>query len=141
MFQYRPDQGIYARGTAFWAISAYSFLAGRSLYFWSQRFDWANSHLTAEKVPVLGTFLTPALLIGTALCLGLVWLVAWRVANTPKLADLLIDTEAEMKKVTWPSWEDTKRSSLVVIGCVAFLLAYLFSADAALKWLFFRVIL
>ena len=54
----------------------------------------------AEKVPVLGSYLTPALLVGVAACLGLTYAVAWRVVNTPKLADLLIDTEAEMKKVT-----------------------------------------
>ena len=133
MFSYRPDQGVYARGIAFWAIAAYGWFAGRSLYYELQRFDFANKKLLADEIPVLAMHLTPGLLIGTALCLAVAW-GAWKLIHLPKLADLLIDTEAEMKKVTWPSYDETKKSSLVVIGCVAFLLVFLYATDMAFEW-------
>ena len=147
MFSYRPDQGVYARGVAFWAITAYSFLAGQSIYYWIQGFEslsWFSKRLPSEtsgSIPVLGLHLTPALILGIVVCGGLIRFAAWKVANHPKLADLLIDTEAEMKKVTWPSMDDTKRSSLVVIGCTLFMLAFLFCSDAALDWLIFDLML
>ncbi len=146
MFSYRPDQGVYARGIAFWALTAYAGLAGNRFFYeiqgWDLGFDLGGkvtTHLLADPLPVLGMHLTPALLIGVGVFLALTYL-AWRVANHPKLADLLIDTEAEMKKVTWPSFEDSKASSIVVIGCVAFLLAFLWVADTALGWFFSGVV-
>ncbi|MBL8692997.1 MAG: preprotein translocase subunit SecE [Planctomycetes bacterium] len=35
--------------------------------------------------------------------------------NRPHVADLLIETEAELKKVTWPTMPDTASSSLIVL--------------------------
>ncbi len=98
MFGYRPDQGVYARGTAFWAITAYAGFAGTRFYYWVQRFDFASDPMLQGEIPVLGMRLTGALVLGVAVFLGLTYL-AWRVVNMPKLADLLVDTEAEMKKV------------------------------------------
>jgi preprotein translocase SecE subunit len=135
MFRYRPDQGIYARGIAFWVVIAYAFLAGRRFDFWVQRFgDFPNRELTGA-LPVLGFPLTPAFLFGVAVFASLAYL-AWWLMNHPKLADLLIDTEAEMKKVTWPSFDDSKKSSYVVIGCVLFMLVFLAVTDVALQWFF-----
>lgn len=140
MFRYRADQGVYARGIAFWALTAYAFLAGRRLYFWSQTWgDWPTARLTADRIPVLGFHLTPAFLLGLTV-FALLAFVAWRVVNVGKLADLLIDTEAEMKKVTWPSFDDSKKSSLVVIGCVVFMLVFLAAADLGLQWFFQDVV-
>jgi preprotein translocase SecE subunit len=53
----------------------------------------------------------------------------WRWLDKPKNADLLIDTESEMRKVTWPTFKDVVSSSLVVIFCVLFLLVFLAGAD------------
>jgi len=136
MFRHRPDQGIYARGTAFWVLIAYAYLAGSRFNYWCQGFgDWPNQRWTADPMPVLGFPLTPAFVMGLGV-FCLVAFVAWKVVNHPKIADLLIDTESEMKKVTWPSFDDSKKSSLVVIGCVLFLLAFLAASDMALRWFF-----
>ena len=136
MFRYRPDQGVYARGTAFWSLLIFAYLAGNRFYYWTQGWgDWPNHLIVKERVAVLGIHLTPAWLMGVGLFLGLLGAI-WAVVNHPKLADLLIDTEQEMRKVTWPSFEDCKKSSLVVIGCVVFLLGFLFVADFALTWVF-----
>jgi preprotein translocase SecE subunit len=139
MFSYRPDQGVYGRGIAFWSLTIYAGLAGNRFYYWVQRFDWTNKRLLADEIPVLALYLTPALLLGVGVFSALAWGV-WKLVNHPKIADLLIDTEAEMKKVTWPTFEDCKNSSLIVIGCVVFMLAFLWFTDTALGWFFTDVV-
>ena len=47
-------------------------------------------------------------------------------------ADLLIETEAEMKKVTWPSLSETMSGSITVILTVLVLMAILALFDMAL---------
>ncbi len=54
---------------------------------------------------------------------GGVWL-SYRVVNTTRFAEFLINVEAEMTKVSWPTWAELRRSSAVVIF-VMFLLAFL----------------
>ena len=51
----------------------------------------------------------------------------------PKVADLLIDTEAEMKKVTWPTMDEVINSSIIVVLFVLFIGGYVASADALLS--------
>ena len=48
---------------------------------------------------------------------------------------MLIETESELRKVTWPTMPEAVRSSVVVIACVLFLMAFLASADWVLgRW-------
>jgi preprotein translocase subunit SecE len=54
---------------------------------------------------------------------------AYRVVNYAKFADFLIAVEAEMNKVSWPSWAELVRSSLVVIFVIFFLAMILFGYD------------
>jgi preprotein translocase SecE subunit len=56
-----------------------------------------------------------AFLIGAVLllALGLWW---WRFVNRERWADLLIDMETELRKVSWPSPSDAWQSTLVVTG-------------------------
>ncbi|MFM7281649.1 MAG: preprotein translocase subunit SecE, partial [Planctomycetia bacterium] len=58
----------------------------------------------------------------------------YRWQNSPKVADLLIDTESELGKVTWPTRPDAVNSSLVVMGVVVFLMAFMAGADILLGW-------
>jgi preprotein translocase SecE subunit len=53
----------------------------------------------------------------------------YRYLQRPKVADLLIETEGELRKVTWPKLEDVTNSSLVVVFCVLFLMGFLAAAD------------
>jgi len=136
MFGYKPDQGIYARGTAFWSLAILAAIAGNRFHYWLQSLAaWPNKRLMVDKVPVLGFYLTPSLLLGVLLFVVFV-AALWKLVNHAKMADLLIDTESEMKKVTWPSFEDCKKSSVVVIGCVIFMLVFLGAADFLLSALF-----
>ena len=56
--------------------------------------------------------------------------------NSPKIADLLIDTEQEMRKVSWPSWSEVKSASLVVVAVTFVFGMALYGFDYALRGLF-----
>src|SRR5690606_20431608 len=83
-----------------------------------------------DPFPILGT-------LKTSTCIALaVWLVTGfamsRVLNRPRIADALIDTEAEMQKVTWPSWHETWQGTLAVAAMVLVLFIFLFAVDLGL---------
>lgn len=63
---------------------------------------------TMQQNPLLYYGIPGALLVGG------VWL-SFRLVNMPRFADFLIAVEAEMKKVSWPTWPELVRSSVVVI--------------------------
>ena len=61
---------------------------------------------------------------------------AYRTVNYAKFADFLIAVEAEMNKVSWPSWGELVRSSLVVIFVIFFLAMILFGYDMVWQFVF-----
>ena len=61
---------------------------------------------------------------------------AFRLVNYPRFADFLISVEAEMAKVSWPTWAEVLRASLVVIAIMLLLAGVLFLFDMVWGWLF-----
>ncbi len=55
--------------------------------------------------------------------------IGFRLVNWPKFADFLISVEAELNKVSWPSWRELFRASMVVIFTIFFLAIILFLFD------------
>ncbi len=116
---------------AFWSLAILALWGARALNI--QLGVWFRS--MSERVspdayiPVLGIGVTPAFLV-SALVGGLSVFLLYRWLEKPKTADLLIDTEGELRKVTWPTFKDVVNSSLVVIFCVVFLMAFLAGSDA-----------
>ena len=96
---------------------------------------WLGSERTKawiDPFPLLGR-------LDLAMTIALVLLAAAGIAihrwlNRPKSAELLIDTENELRKVTWPSLNDTWTGTLAVVVTVAFLLVFLTFADIALSF-------
>jgi preprotein translocase SecE subunit len=129
---YKSDQGRLARLAAFWALAILLFYGCVSLHrTLSAAFGGALSHAlipSMKQIPVLGLAFNLALLI-TAVVLGAAWYLLYRWQQTPKIADLLIETESELRKVTWPTISEAVNSSVVVIICVAFLMGFLAGAD------------
>jgi len=139
MAGYKKDQGRMVRMAVFWSIAVLLYYGCASL-----RQELAGSFgkkldqplLAAfPKLPVLGTQLTGALAISLVVFGVAVWLT-YRFLERPKYADMLIETEIEMRKVVWPTPKEVFNSSLVVVVCVLFLMAFLAGAD----WLLARVI-
>lgn len=74
----------------------------------------------------------PALAIAALIAIvGSLWW--WKFLNTPKWADLLIEMETELKKVSWPTASDAWQSTLVVTGFTIALVVAMFVYDVVIK--------
>lgn len=137
IFTYKPEQGRYSRGTAFWMLLALAYY-GATTMFQFLSWEWARAEL-GFTLPVFELALTPGLLIAVAafaaMALGLRFAI-----NHRKLGELLIDTEGELRRVTWPSWPETWNGSIVVVVTVVAMVALLAGADIVLSRFFEHVI-
>ena len=128
---YREDQGRHARMAAFWTLVFFLGFGCRFLHDILIRWDSLREPLGGIRVPVVSVNLSPAFLVSGLLFLGgLVLIQHWQ--KRPKMADLLIDTEAELRKVHWPSGEEVWNASIVVIVSVVLLGLLLAFADVLL---------
>ena len=138
---YKKDQGRMARMTAFWTGAIYLFYGCVSLHReLTGKFEQLAQPIGGFEIPILGLDLSPALLIVTVLCLGGAYLFH-RWLERPKQADTLIDTESEMRKVTWPSVSEAMSGSITVIMTVVILMFLLALFDYGLgrittRWIF-----
>ncbi|MCZ6596347.1 MAG: preprotein translocase subunit SecE, partial [Planctomycetota bacterium] len=91
-------------------------------------------------IPIVSIPLNGAFLVSLAIFAGgMIWLFRW--LQSPKMADLLIDTESELRKVTWPTTQEVINSSMVVVACVVILMAFLAGTDLVLGQFVKRLIL
>jgi preprotein translocase subunit SecE len=138
IYQFKPDQGRITRGVAFWLAMPIAYYGCYTLYFFLN-WDWAKSHLVEGIIPIVNIPMDVRLLVSVAVFLGLAWMVIWLI-NRPKLGGLLVETETEMKKVTWPSWGESFNSSIVVLISVVFFLIFFLVADSVLTQIFRKFI-
>jgi preprotein translocase SecE subunit len=129
---YKKGQGALARWVAAIGGGVILLLGCYRCYWWLQSYVWASSPIGGIEIPGFGAPLNAALIVAILLVLGSALLVYYAV-NRPDLADLLIDTEGEMRKVTWPTLEEAKNSSLVVIVCVVIMGVLITVFDALLR--------
>ena len=125
---YKEDQGRHTRMAAFWGVIFFVGFGCSFLHDMLVRWPSLREPIGGIRIPVVGIDLTPAFLITAFLfCAG--FLIVQRWQQTPKVADLLIDTEAELKKVSWPKGQDVWNASLVVLSSVIILGVMLALAD------------
>ena len=130
---YRKNDGRYARMFAFWALFllvAFGCFHGGGLTDLVHGWMGDSDKTYVDPFPILGT-------LNTSTCIAIaVWLVVGflisRILNRPRIADALIDTEAEMTKVTWPTWSETWHGTVAVAAMVVVLFIYLFLVDIGL---------
>jgi preprotein translocase subunit SecE len=95
---YKPGQGKYLRWGTVAGLSIFT-LTGAA---------WVGEKLFASsEIQVKAT----AAVIWVAICA----VVTFLVVNTPKIAEFLIMTESEMRKVTWPTRREVINSTKIVI--------------------------
>ena len=138
---YRKDQGRVARMATFWVLAAFMFYGCTSLRdtMIAMNPDGLGKPL-GFRIPILGMDVTPALLVaGLILGLGL-WLL-YRWEQKPKNAELLIETENELRRVTWPTLEEAINGSWTVVFTVLFLMFYLAASDWVLARIAARIFL
>ena len=124
---YKEGQGKWARvlvvsavalGAVFAVVSLHDALPSRGLStFPILEFTYDYRYLI--EGPILIAALTFA-----------VWLF-----NHPPAADFLIDTEAELRKVTWPSRKEEVNNSIVVVVAVIVIGVFILSVDTIFGWL------
>ena len=114
---YKPGQGYWTRVLT--AIGAGTLAV-------------AGAAWLANQFSVLASAYRIYVQAGTAVVLlGTTAAVLWWVLNKPRVVDFMIATEAEMKKVNWPTRREVLISTWIVI-CGTFLMAaILFLADLA----------
>ena len=139
MSKYKPDQGPYARTTAFVLLGALWAFGSYTLYYFLLSFrgtDEAPSAfvrpLTDGNLPVLGIPATVSLIVAVVVAVaGLV--VIHKLLNREKAADMLIEAETEMRKCTWPTWGETFTSSMVILVVMVFFTVVLAGMDFVLN--------
>ncbi len=128
MAVYKKEQGIFARRTAIWLVWLLLLWGCFRLYvFLQSNFSGLKTN-SLGKLPLIKMDINWAFGI-SLIVLGVVCWGAWLLFNRQKPADLLIDTEQELKKVTWPSFQDAVNSSIIVIVTVVIFAAFLSVAD------------
>ena len=65
-----------------------------------------------------------------------VFLVLWFTGNLVKLRNYLIETREELRKCTWPSWDELRGSTVLVVLSIFLLGAFTYVVD---KVIFFLV--
>lgn len=127
---YRKDQGRYARMVAFWALTllvGYGCFHAGGLVNVLDGLLGENNSTYVEQFPLFGS-----LRLSTMIAIGVLVACAvffHRVLNKPRVADALIDTEAEMQKVTWPAWAETWQGTMAVAATVLALFLFLTVVD------------
>jgi preprotein translocase subunit SecE len=117
---YKPSQGRIARQATGWALFAIVVLFAWRAYYVFGTTQAVRYSLAAALVIVGGWF-------------------SYRIVNYPRFADFLIAVEAEMHKVSWPTWTELVRASLVVIITMFVLAMLLFGFDLVWGAIFQRI--
>lgn len=141
MTTYKKDQGRLARMAAFWSVTLLLLFGCVSLHTWMVGSFGTSlgSALGGAVIPIVGVAVNGAFLISLALFGGGLLVINHYQAR-PQVSDMLIETESELRKVTWPQGEEVVDSSLVVIACVVTLMAFLAGSDIVLGWFFGRIL-
>ena len=64
---------------------------------------------------------------------GVAFGVLWRTGQLLRLANYIQETKEELKKCTWPSWDELKGSTFVVLMSILGLGLFTFLADVVLS--------
>lgn len=123
---FKATQGLMTRRLtclAIWVaalVCAYKLLAGNLLAI---QFQAMMGTASLEQPALTAAYVTVGLFVAAALWLG------FRLVNWPPFADFLIAVEAEMNKVTWPTWDELKAAAWVVIFTMLSLAILIYCID------------
>jgi preprotein translocase SecE subunit len=129
---YRPEDGHASRAICGLTLAALFLWGAYSFHEWLPE-SWRNDPISKALQESLGSefVLTWGVIASTALAIAFLYGIFWLI-NWPKWVDFLVETEAELKKVSWASRRQVVTESLVVVMTVLILGAYIFGIDTIL---------
>ncbi len=139
METYKAGQGSLTRLVT-WTILILALCMGCvEIYSWIHR---PASHSVMDRsvvplewfrsLPVFGVPFSIKFAICLAVFVGLVWFLKWFMHRTTTV-DTLIETEMELKKVSWPTREESYNATWVVLLVTVLLTMSLWAFDGALR--------
>lgn len=135
---FKKGEGKLARRFAFYSLLVLAIWGCRSLAVWLNNFAWARTKVFSGfevEIPYYEQPLTYGVLASMLLNVA-VGVILFKLLNKPRPAQTLIDTESELKKVTWPTWPEAKQATLIVLIFVAATAAYLTAVEFVLAKIF-----
>jgi len=121
MAPYKQGQGNWARLGTLAVIIVGVLGAG---YAWTRTFPSSTPPIKYGVPAVVGALL--------------VW-AAYRLIHWPRYADFLITTESEMNKVSWPSRQEVRMSTIVVLFLSIFLAIFLSTVDWLWQFILYKI--
>jgi len=139
MESYKAGQGSLARLTTWVSVLIALALGCAELYTWIQDPIEDSSLIPGvalfEDLPFFGTTFSWKFLLCTLLFGAGIWLSS-RMLTKKSTVDALIETEQELRKVSWPTREESINATGVVIFVSVLLTMMLFSFDLLFNRLF-----
>jgi preprotein translocase SecE subunit len=131
----KPGQGRWARLTGYVGFAVLALFGAVALHHLP---DYASKWWGGEKgladLPLLGARLTLRPVFFPAVAFFLGSMVGFHLfVNRPSAADFLVDTQGEMKRVSWPTRREWIGSTIVVLVLVIILSFFLYGADSVLS--------
>ncbi len=128
----KPGQGTWVRATGYITAVVLGAFGGVQLArLPSDAQGWWRE---LAHVTILGNDIIPRLSWFPGLAFGLLFVTAYHLwANQPKWSDFLIETQSELRKVSWPPTKEWVMSSAVVVVVVMLVSFFLFGVDRALS--------
>lgn len=131
----KPGQGRWSRLAAYVGVGVMALFGAVAVHHlpeWGSK--WFGGENGLASVPFLGAKIVLRPVFFPAAAFFLVTMVAFHVfVNRPKMGEFLIDTQGEMKRVSWPTRREWIGSTIVVIVLVFLLSMFLFGADYVLS--------
>lgn len=131
-FAHKPGQGMRARWGATALMSSLWAWAGLASSEFLVTLGFVDAVPVPSELPIEG-FLW-AHVVGFGVWLVLTFLT-YLLCNGARGAEILIETEQELRKVNWPTMDRVMNSSVVVVICVIIFAGLLFGADAGINQL------
>ena len=128
---YKKGQGTWARGVGYVCCGLLVLFGAIRLFAF---YNVPGQHVWIKNVPLLGNVSMYHAIALAAFLIGM--LLVHLVLNREDLVNLLIDTEQEMKKVSWPSKAEVWSATIVVVLVTALLAGLLFGFDIVLQRVF-----
>jgi preprotein translocase subunit SecE len=127
---YKPNQGRRVRTAAMVGCALVALMAAYEVF----------DALSAYPMSSYAVYVKQAIQLGVpVVVLVLVLLGAMYVLNRPRLAEFLIETQAEMSKVSWPTRQQVMGSTAAVLVLVFIMAVVLLAMDVGWQWVLGRL--